>query len=90
MGWGNRFWPGHKTTCRRESVVTLAVYSLIIGDRRRDVLRNFSRAQGNVEAPASATITLDGKRQVSPATQLMPGKYPVRIELDGYETVDMT
>ncbi|HEY6069942.1 MAG TPA: serine/threonine-protein kinase, partial [Chthoniobacterales bacterium] len=40
--------------------------------------------------PAGATIILDNKRQLSPATfnQLKPGKYPLRVELNGYETVE--
>jgi serine/threonine protein kinase len=41
-------------------------------------------------SPTGATITLDGKQQLSPAefAQLKPGKYPLRIELSGYEPVD--
>jgi len=40
--------------------------------------------------PAGATITLDSRQQLSPATfnELKPGKYPLRVELNGYETVD--
>jgi serine/threonine protein kinase len=38
-------------------------------------------------SPSRATITLDGKQLMSPATfaQIPPGKYPMRIDLDGYE-----
>jgi hypothetical protein len=41
-------------------------------------------------SPSGATITIDGKQQLSPATfnQLRPGRYPMRIELNGYETVN--
>lgn len=41
-------------------------------------------------APSRATIILDNKKQLSPATfgQMRPGKYPLRIELDGYEHVE--
>ena len=41
-------------------------------------------------SPSGATITLDGKRQLSPAefAQLKPGKYPLRIELNGYDPVE--
>jgi len=41
-------------------------------------------------SPSGATITIDGKTQLSPATfaQLKPGKYPVRVELSGYETLE--
>ena len=41
-------------------------------------------------SPSGATVMLDGKQLVSPATfsQLKPGKYPMRIELSGYETVE--
>jgi serine/threonine protein kinase len=41
-------------------------------------------------APSGATITLDNRQQLSPATfnQLKPGKYPLRVELNGYETVE--
>ena len=40
--------------------------------------------------PAGATITLDSRQQLSPAmfNQLKPGRYPLRIELNGYETVE--
>jgi serine/threonine protein kinase len=41
-------------------------------------------------SPSGATVMLDGKQQLSPATfaQLKPGKYPMRIELSGYETIE--
>jgi serine/threonine protein kinase len=41
-------------------------------------------------SPVGATITIDGRQQLSPATfaELKSGKYPVRIELNGYETVE--
>jgi hypothetical protein len=40
--------------------------------------------------PAGATITLDNRQQLSPAAfnQLKPGRYPLRIELNGYEAVE--
>jgi serine/threonine protein kinase len=39
--------------------------------------------------PPGATVTLDSKQQLSPAefAQLKPGKYPLRIELSGYEPI---
>jgi serine/threonine protein kinase len=41
-------------------------------------------------SPDGATITIDGKQQLSPATfnRLRPGRYPMRVELNGYETVE--
>jgi serine/threonine protein kinase len=41
-------------------------------------------------SPPDAIVTIDGKRQLSPATftQLKPGRYPMRVELSGYETVE--
>jgi serine/threonine protein kinase len=41
-------------------------------------------------SPTGATITLDGKQQLSPAefAQLKPGKYPLRIALSGYEPIE--
>jgi len=41
-------------------------------------------------SPSGATITLDNKQQTSPATfaQLKPGRYLVRVEMSGYETVE--
>jgi serine/threonine protein kinase len=41
-------------------------------------------------SPSGATITLNDKQQLSPATftQLKPGRYPVRMELSGYETIE--
>jgi serine/threonine protein kinase len=41
-------------------------------------------------SPPDAIVTLDGKRQLSPAAfaQLKPGRYPMRLELSGYETVE--
>ena len=40
--------------------------------------------------PAGATIILDNKQQLSPATfnQVKPGRYPLKIELSGYESVE--
>jgi hypothetical protein len=41
-------------------------------------------------SPPDAIVTFDGKRQLSPAnfTGLKPGRYPMRVELNGYETVE--
>jgi serine/threonine protein kinase len=41
-------------------------------------------------SPSSATITLDNKQLLSPAKfpQVPPGKYAMRIELNGYERVE--
>jgi len=41
-------------------------------------------------SPSDAIVTVDGKRQLSPTTfsQLKPGRYPMRVELSGYETVE--
>jgi hypothetical protein len=41
-------------------------------------------------SPSGATVMLDGKQLLSPATfnQLKPGRYPMRVELSGYETVE--
>src|SRR5438132_7658501 len=41
-------------------------------------------------SPPDAIVTIDGKRQLSPTTfsQLKPGRYPMRVELSGYETVE--
>jgi hypothetical protein len=41
-------------------------------------------------SPSSANITLDNKQLLSPAKfpQIPPGKYPMRIELNGYEHVE--
>jgi hypothetical protein len=41
-------------------------------------------------SPSGATVMLDGKQLLTPATfsQLKPGRYPMRIELTGYETVE--
>jgi hypothetical protein len=41
-------------------------------------------------SPPDAIVTVDGKRQLSPTTfsQLKPGRYPMRVELSGYETVE--
>jgi serine/threonine protein kinase len=41
-------------------------------------------------SPSGATIMLDGKQLLSPATfaQLKPGRYPVRVELNGYEPIE--
>ena len=41
-------------------------------------------------SPSNATVTLGDKQLSSPATfaELKPGKYPLRVELNGYETVE--
>jgi serine/threonine protein kinase len=41
-------------------------------------------------SPSGATITLDNKQLLSPATfaRLKPGRYTVRVELAGYETAE--
>ncbi|HEV2718115.1 MAG TPA: serine/threonine-protein kinase, partial [Terriglobales bacterium] len=41
-------------------------------------------------SPSGATVTLGDKQLLSPATfsELKPGRYPIRIELSGYETVE--
>ncbi|HST31645.1 MAG TPA: serine/threonine-protein kinase [Chthoniobacterales bacterium] len=40
--------------------------------------------------PSGATITIDNKQQRSPATfrQVKPGRYPLRVELSGYQAVE--